>query len=241
MFQRIKNATILVLCLSLLVSAGCSRTETGERTTQMKTKPNITSNQSAKPVVLIMIDSLMDKSLHKAIQAGRAPALKHLLNNGQYFEKVVSSFPAMSVTIDSSLLTGTYADQHHVPGLVWYSDKENRMIYYGNGAKESLKIDQLQVLMDAVYQLNQVQLNKKTKTIHEELAEKGKVSASVNAIVFRGNTKHTLNVPRWIAYSTRLPEHVNVTGPKWLSYAALAQQDPKKRPEYSSLEKIRHE
>ncbi|MGM1049520.1 MAG: alkaline phosphatase family protein [Bacillota bacterium] len=224
MISRNKNAILLVLCLSLLVTA-CS-TESGKRINQMNTKQNITSNQSTKPVILIMIDSLMDKSLHKAIQEGRAPAMQYLLKNGQYFQKVVSSFPTMSVTIDSSLLTGTYADQHHVPGLVWYNSKENRMIYYGNGAKESLKIDQLQVFMDAVYQLNQVQLNKETKTIHEELAEKGKDSASINAIVFRGKTEHILNVPRWIANSTRLPEHVNVTGPKWLSYAALAQQDP---------------
>ncbi|MGM1050510.1 MAG: alkaline phosphatase family protein [Bacillota bacterium] len=225
MGARKKSAIMLVLCLSLLVIASC-RTESGERTNQLKTKSNITSYQFAKPVVLIMIDSIMDKSLHKAIHEGRTPALQYLINNGQYFQKVVSSFPTMSVTIDSSLLTGTYADQHHVPGLVWYSSKDNRMIYYGNGAKESLKIDQLQVFMDAVYQLNQVQLNKKIKTIHEELTEKGKDSASVNAIVFRGKTKHTLNVPRWIADSTRLPEHVNVTGPKWLSYAVLAQQDP---------------
>ncbi len=226
MGARKNSAIMLVLCLSLLVTAGC-RTESGVRTNQLKTKSNITSNQSAKPVVLILIDSLMDKSLQKAIKEGRVPAMQYLLNNGQYFQKVVSSFPTMSVTIDSSLLTGTYADQHQVPGLVWYSGKEKRMIYYGNGAKEAFKIDQLQVLMDAVYQINQVQLNKKTKTIHEELAEKGKDSASVNAIVFRGKTEHILNVPQWIAFSTRLPEHINVTGPKWLSYAALAQQDPK--------------
>lgn len=217
---------MLVLCLSLLVTAGC-RTETGEQTNQLKAKSNIASNQTAKPVVLIMIDSIINKSLLKAIQEGRAPALQYLIKNGQYYQNVVSSFPTMSVTIDSSLLTGTYADRHHVPGLVWYSSAENRMIFYGNGAKESLKIDQLQVFLDAVYQLNQVQLNKKTKTIHEELAEKGKDSASVNAIIFRGKTQHTLNVPPWIAYSTRLPEHINVTGPKWLSYAALAQQNPK--------------
>ncbi|MEK5237585.1 alkaline phosphatase family protein [Paenibacillus sp. FSL L8-0470] len=225
MIARGKMASILALSLCLLVT-GCGE-ETGERTNQLNAKSNIKVNQTAKPVVLIIIDSLMDKSLQKAIQEGRAPAMQYLLKNGQYFPRVVSSFPTMSVTIDSSLLTGTYADRHHVPGLVWYNSKENRMIFYGNGAKESLKIDQLQVFMDAVYQLNQVQLNKKTKTIHEELADKGKDSASINTVIFRGKTEHALTVPRWIAYSTRLPEQLKVTGPKWLSYAALARQDPK--------------
>lgn len=164
--------------------------------------------------------------MQEAIQQGRAPAIQFLLNNGQYFPQVVSSFPTMSVTIDSTLLTGTYADRHHVPGLVWYNGNENRMIFYGNGAKEALKIDQQQVLNDAIYQLNQVQLNKETKTIHEELAEKGKDSASINAIVFRGITEHTLTVPRLISFSKDLPDQMKITGPKWFSYAAFAQLDP---------------
>lgn len=226
MLPRIGNITILVFCLCLLATAGCSRTESGERTIQTKSKQNNTLHPSAKPVVLIIIDSLMNKPLRRAIQESRAPALKYLMDHGRYFENVVSSFPTMSVTIDSSILTGTYSDQHHVPGLVWYSGDENRMIFYGNGAKESFKIDQMQVFRDAVYMLNQVHLNKRTKTIHEELAVQGKDSASVNAIIFRGKTKHTLNVPKWIANTTSLPEDVHVTGPKWLSYATLAQYNP---------------
>ncbi|MBD0381045.1 alkaline phosphatase family protein [Paenibacillus sedimenti] len=220
-----KMITLLVMGLSLLI-IGC-RAESGGRLHQQSVESPITANQGAKPVVFIMIDSLMDKPLHEAIQAGRAPAIQFLLKNGQYFPQVVSSFPTMSVTIDSTLLTGTYADRHHVPGLVWYSGKENRMIFYGNGAKEALKIDQLQVLVDAIYQLNQVQLNKETKTIHEELAEKGKDSASINAVIFRGKTQHTLTNPRLISFSKRVPDQMKITGPKWFSYAAFSQLDPK--------------
>ena len=181
----------------------------------------------AKPVIVILIDSLMDEPLRKAMRQGRVPALKHLYDHGRYFPQMVSSFPTMSVTIESTLLTGTYADQHHVPGLVWYSDQEKRMIFYGYGPKEALKINQPQVVMDAVYQLNQVQLNKRTKTIHEELAEQGKKSASINAIVFRGKTEHSLRVPPLAAKGTSLPEQIKVTGPSLLSYAAFAQLDPK--------------
>ncbi|QYR21158.1 alkaline phosphatase family protein [Paenibacillus sp. sptzw28] len=220
-----KNAIMLMLCLSLLVT-GC-RAEPGQRINHLKVKSEITNNGKPKPVVLIILDSLMDKPLRKAIGEGRAPALKFLINNGRYFPHVVSSFPTMSVTIDSTILTGTYADRHHVPGLVWYNGKDKRMVFYGNGAKEALKIDQLQVFVDAVYQLNQVQLSKNVKTIHEELAERGMESASINAVVFRGKTEHTLIVPPTLAATTRLPGQVRVTGPKWLSYAALAQQDPK--------------
>lgn len=224
--MTIKGKSMLILAISLsLLTIGC-REEPTQRITQLNTKSNISTNENAKPVVMIMIDSLMDKSLNEAIQGSRVPAMQFLLNHGKYFPNVVSSFPTMSVTIDSTLLTGVYADRHHVPGLVWYNAEEERMVLYGNGFKEALKIDQLQVFMDSIYQLNQIQLSKKTKTIHEELAEQGKNSASINAVVFRGETEHTLKVPQSIAMSTRLPEQIRISGPKLLSYAALKQLDP---------------
>ncbi|MGW8959389.1 alkaline phosphatase family protein [Paenibacillus sp. NPDC055715] len=220
-----KMTIVLVLSLSLLI-VGC-RANSSQQLKQQSVKPHITASQNVKPVIVILIDSLMNKPLQKAIQEGRAPAMQYLLKKGQYFPQVVSSFPTMSVTIDSTLLTGTYADRHHVPGLVWYSDPRKRMIFYGNGIKEAFKIDQMQVFMDAICQLNQVHLNKKTKTIHEELADKGKESASINAIVYRGRTEHVLKVPRFIANSNRVPEQLRITGPKWFSYATFAQLDPK--------------
>lgn len=67
-----------------------------------------------KPVILLNIDSLMSEPLEVATQTGHAPALQFLMEKGSYIPNMVSSFPTMSVTIDSSLLTGTYADKHHV-------------------------------------------------------------------------------------------------------------------------------
>lgn len=217
-----KNYVSLLMLFCLLIT-GC-RADPGQSLQQQSVKSTLPANK--KPVIVILIDSLMDKPLHDAIQQGRAPALQYLLAHGQYFPKVVSSFPTMSVTVDSSLLTGAYADQHHVPGLVWYSGKEKRMIYYGNGPKEALKINQPQVILDVVYQLNQMQMNKNAKTLYEELEEQGKKSASLNGLVFRGKTEHTLQVPNWIENTTRLPEQIKVTGPTFLSYAAFAQLDP---------------
>jgi predicted AlkP superfamily pyrophosphatase or phosphodiesterase len=218
-----KIAVILALTVFLTGCRGQSGTNIDMRP-ESDIKAKVAGN---KPVVAIIIDSLMDKTLQEAMKQGRAPALKFLIEHGQYFPKVVSSFPTMSVTIDSTLLTGVYADQHHVPGLVWYSDREKRMIFYGNGAKEALKIDQLQVLTDSVYQLNQVQLSKQVKTIHEELADSGKQSASINAIIFRGRTGRDIRVPESMANMTRLPDHYRITTPELFSLAAFAQLDPR--------------
>ncbi|MDF2713280.1 MAG: phosphodiesterase [Paenibacillus sp.] len=212
------------LCLTVFI-AGC-RAKTGSNV-EIRSESKFEATASGpKPVVTILIDSLMDKPLQEALRQGKAPALKFLIDHGQYFPKVVSSFPTMSVTIDSTLLTGVYADQHHVPGLVWYSDREKRMIFYGNGAKEALKIDQLQVLIDSIYHLNQVQLSQNVKTVHEELADSGKHSASINATIYRGRTERDLRVPESMANTTRLPDHYKITAPALFSYAAFAQLDP---------------
>ncbi|MDF2925818.1 MAG: phosphodiesterase [Paenibacillaceae bacterium] len=227
MLVNIKTALVTMLGVCVLLT-GC-KADSGEQVNRLSMNSD-TANQNGKPIVLIIIDSIMDKPLSKTIQEGNAPALQYLIQNGKYYPNVISSFPTMSVTIDSTLMTGAYADKHHVPGLVWFDSKEKRMVFYGSGVKESLKIDQPQVLMDAIYQLNHIHLGKQIKTIHEELADKGMESASINAVVFRGYTEHTFNLPQWIAHSGGLPEQLKVTGPKWLSYATFAQQDPNNNP-----------
>ncbi|CAI8954356.1 putative AP superfamily protein [Brevibacillus sp. IT-7CA2] len=231
MKSRFTYAILLLLTLSLTVISCKPDSASQIRQHSLKAQPSAERNVSQKPVLLILIDSLMDKPLQEAIRQGRAPALGYLLANGRYYPQVVSSFPTMSVTIDSTLLTGTYANEHHVPGLSWFSNKEKRMIYYGYGPKEGLKIDQPQVLLDILHQLNLVQLNPHTKTVHEELAEKGKDTASINAILWRGKTPHSLQIPRFIDFGTRLPGELNVTGPKLMSYAAFAQLDPNQKSE----------
>ncbi|AHV97518.1 alkaline phosphatase family protein [Paenibacillus sabinae] len=232
-----KISVLMAIALALTMSlAGCRLfpgTNAG-----MQSEPEFKAKAvSGKPVVVIIIDSLMDKPLQEAVKQGKAPALKYLMEHGRYFPEMVSSFPTMSVTIDSTLLTGEYADKHHVPGLVWYSDREKRMIFYGNGPKEALKIDQLQVLTDSVYQMNQVQLSKKVKTIHEELAKKGKHSASVNAVIFRGTKERKLRVPPAMANTTRLPDHYPITTPELFSLAAFAHINPENDNHTAAWEK----
>lgn len=221
-----RNKTYILLILVCSLIAGCSSNTRQEQQQSNHRASQLAADEKSKPLLVIIIDSLMEKPLLEAIQQKRAPNLEYLIQNGELISNVVSSFPTMSVTIDSTLLTGTYADNHHVPGLVWYNNNEKRVVYYGNGVKEAFKIDQFQVALDAVYQLNQVQLNKDAKTIHEELAQRGQKSASINAIVYRGNTEHLLTWPRFVQLTDRLPDQIKITGPRWFSYGALTQIDP---------------
>lgn len=132
----------------------------------------------------------------------------------------------MSVTIDSALLTGTDPSQHHVPGLVWYSEKEKRLINYGTGPIEVVKYGIDPLLWNALLHLNSEHLSDEIPTIFEELADKGMTSGSINGLIYRGKTEHTLAIPDWLTVATTLPSELKVKGPQFMSLGALS--DPLK-------------
>ncbi|GGK03519.1 hypothetical protein GCM10007063_27180 [Lentibacillus kapialis] len=160
----------------------------------------------SKPVILLNIDSLMPEPLEIAVQTGKAPALKFLMENGSYSPNMVSSFPTMSVTIDSSLLTGTYADQHQIPGLNWFDASKDEIINYGTGFRETRKSGLRKTVHNMLYRLNNEHLSKNVTTIYEELADKGIRSASINSFVYRGNTPQKLQVPGLLRGFTRFTD-----------------------------------
>lgn len=183
--------------------------------------------QTEKPVIMLIIDSLMYKPLLEAEKNGRIPALQFLMEHGQLYPNVVSSYPTMSVTIDSTLLTGTYSDKHRVPGLVWYDEKEKRLINYGSAKEEVFKLGLKHVVEDTFYHLNHTHLSRDTKTVHETLGMKGLQSASVNALVYRGNEKRTLNLPKIGSTLNIAPKNLKIETPVLFSYGMLAQYSPK--------------
>src|SRR5690625_3162290 len=127
----------------------------------MKQKP-----QSIKPVILLNIDSLMPGPLEVAVQTGRAPALQYLMENGNYSSDMVTSFPTMSVTIDSSLLTGTYADRHHIPGLNWFDISRKEFVNYGTGFRETFRLGMKRSIHNMLYRLNNQDLSSEVTTIY---------------------------------------------------------------------------
>ncbi|MET3697595.1 predicted AlkP superfamily pyrophosphatase or phosphodiesterase [Bacillus oleivorans] len=159
-------------------------------------------NLPFKPVILLMIDTLMPNPLEVAVQTGHAPALQFLMEKGIYISNMVSSFPTMSVTIDSSLLTGTYPDKHHIPGLNWFDVSNNEIINYGTGFRETFRLGADRFISNMLYRLNNNDLSGDVTTIYEDLAQKGIPSASINAFVYRGNTPQRLHFPRMLSSLT---------------------------------------
>lgn len=174
---------------------------------------------SVRPVILIIIDSLMDQPLQEMIRQGKAPALQFLIERGQYYPKMVSAFPTMSVCIDTTLLTGVSPNQHQVFGLTHYCPKRKRVINYGTGMKECLSFGVKNVLIDSLKNLNQEIMSSDVKTIHE--AYDGP-TASINALVYRGYNRHTLHLPL-LAKLFGLPREIKTQGPEIFSFGSLHQ------------------
>lgn len=161
-----------------------------------------------KKVVLIIIDSLVDQPLESLIKNNQVPLFQFLMENGWYTNQMVSSFPTMSVTIDSTLLTGTQPHQHRIPALRWYDIHENRYINYGDGALPVLRTGMKTVINDSLYNLNNRHLRQDVRTLHEELANKGMSTASINGIIHRGKTDQLLSIPRpYEDIQTKAPDY----------------------------------
>ncbi|ASA19746.1 alkaline phosphatase family protein [Paenibacillus donghaensis] len=214
----IKESRILPSILLLILIIGCQNPKPKEQDLMRIKSAN---KENTKKVILLMADSLMAQAIDQGIREHELPAFKFLINHGQYYKDLVSSFPTMSVTIDSSLLTGKYPDVHRVPGLTWYSAGDKKKINYGTGPMELLRHGINPVLTDALIHLNGSHLNRNLPTIYEDLARQGLKSGSINGLIYRGASDHKLSIPGWIQGPTSLPKEIQVKGPDFLSLGSL--------------------
>ncbi|AIQ62189.1 phosphodiesterase [Paenibacillus stellifer] len=214
-----KTAVIMLVFQIMTVVSGCQKPNSEEQ--DLRHVKSIQDDNSPK-VILLMADSLMASAIDEGIRQKQLPTFQFLIEHGQYYKDVVSSFPTMSVTVDSSLLTGKYADVHGVPGLIWYSSDKKRIINYGTGPMEVFRQDVDTVLTDALINLNGSHLNRKIPTIYEDLAHIGLKSGSINGLVYRGKNDHVLSIPEWIQVPTTLKRDIQVKGPDFLAFGALS-------------------
>lgn len=180
-----------------------------------------------KPVIMMNVDSLMSGPLMDVVNAGEAPAIKFLMDKGYFIPDMISSYPTMSMTIDSTILTGTYANQHHVPGLIWFNEGSNEIVSYGSGLHEIWDNGVKEVVQNGILHLNGEHLSRNVSTIHEELENLGLQTASINGLLYRGPKTHQLHVPKMIAASKLLPKDLKVDGPTYLSLGALSHYSPR--------------
>lgn len=174
-----------------------------------------------KKVLLFLIDSMMSDVLKQAIEAKKAPALQFFMERGDFVPDCVTVFPTMTASVDCSLITGVYPDQHKIPGLIWFDPSEKKMINYINGAMPIYEIGVDQCVNNVLFDLNERHLSKDVKTIHEELEENGLTSGSINVIAHRGHKQHKIELPYLIDALTKFPSQKKISGPTILSLGTL--------------------
>jgi Type I phosphodiesterase / nucleotide pyrophosphatase len=147
-----------------------------------------------RKLVLIVIDGLTPAMLEWAVEERTAPALAFLAEHGSY-RRAVTTFPSLTPVCLSSLATGAHPDTHHIPHLVWYHERERRLVEYGSSFGAVRAAGTTQTFRDAVFNMNAEHLAKEATTVFEALDDAGLVTAAVNMVCYRGRTPHTASVP----------------------------------------------
>ncbi|MBC9783312.1 alkaline phosphatase family protein [Heliobacterium chlorum] len=162
-----------------------------------------------KKVIMFIIDSLHPRVLDDVTHDGSAPALSFLRRKGFSHDRIVSAFPTMTPTALSSIATGTYADQHKVPGFIWFSEMSQRLVNYGATPGAIVKLGVFQSVKNLLYNLNQEHVNPLIKTCHEVLEERGYSSGNINFFIYRGRKRMEPKLP-WLI---RLAAWLRLKGP----------------------------
>ena len=149
---------------------------------------------AARKLVLVVIDGLTPAMLEQAVEREDVPALRFLIEHGEY-RRAVTTFPSLTPVCLSSLATGEHPDVHEIPHLVWYHRGEQRLVEYGSSFGAVRAAGTTRAMRDAVFNMNQEHLSLRAVTLFEALEGAGHVTAAVNMVCYRGPTRHAPTVP----------------------------------------------
>ena len=159
---------------------------------------------SAEKLVLIVIDGLTPAMLEDAVERKTVPALRFLMEQGQY-RRAVTTFPSLTPVCLASLATGAHPDVHGIPHLVWFHRGERRLVEYGSSFGAVRAAGTARSIRDAVFGMNAEHLSRQAVTVYEALEGAGRVTAAVNMVCSRGPVRHLPTLPGLVrpAYGPR--------------------------------------
>lgn len=141
-------------------------------------------------LVLAVIDGCKPSMLRRAIDTGRAPALKAIEERGTNAESCVAAFPSVTPVCAAAIATGTLQDVHHIPSMNWYSRREGRYVEYGSSFAASWKFGLGRQLTDTVYNMNGEHLSRDALTVFEALDDQDVRTAGTTYLMYRGRHEH---------------------------------------------------
>ncbi len=175
-----------------------------------------------RKLVLVVIDALKPSMLERAIESGRAPALKRIAQEGVYVDGSVAAFPSVTPVCAATITTGAGPEHHLIPSMNWYHRGEARYVEYGSSFSASRQFGVLRSLTDTVYRMNAEHLSRDVETVFESLDDVGVRTAGTTYLIYRGRHQHE------VANETALARIVTSTlfrrtidGPQELFYADI--------------------
>src|SRR6266480_7831251 len=151
--------------------------------------------------------------LDRAIDEGRAPALRALRDRGTYIRDCVSTFPSVTPVASASIATGAGPGDHFIPSMNWYHRGEERYVEYGSSFPATRAFGVVRSLYDTVYNLNLGHLSRATETVFERLDDAGLRTACTTYLIYRGRTRHEPS--RDNPFSRRIAEAAQFRHPVW--------------------------
>jgi len=141
-------------------------------------------------LVLCVIDAMAPEMLVRAAESGAAPVLAELMQRGTYIPNCVAPFPSVTPVCAASIVTGTAQDEHHIPGMNWYSRTEERYVEYGSSLRAAQRFGIARQLTDTVYNMNRAHLSAETLTAFERLDDADVRTAGTTYLMYRGRHRH---------------------------------------------------
>jgi hypothetical protein len=149
-------------------------------------------DEHPRRLLLVVIDGLGSDPLRRAIAAGHAPNIRELLDAGARFDDAISPFPSLTPVCLSSIITGAGPDRHRIPSLGWYDRGKDRFVEYGSSFAAAAVEGTGRQIQDVVLDLNHMHLAEDPPTLFERVQDAGLRAASINYLVSRGRTRHTI-------------------------------------------------
>lgn len=172
----------------------------------------------SRPLHLIVIDSWHPRLLLRELD--RLPALSRLLRAGLLDPGCISTFPTVTPTALSTLVTGMPPAGHGIHGIMWYSRAEDRYVHYWPSPQTLLKGTLPQVVRDFLVELNGLHLHAGAPTLFEHLERQGLTVGSVNFPIARGEWEHAVRLP-WLLRRMSGLSAVMLRGPRHYYYGDL--------------------
>jgi predicted AlkP superfamily pyrophosphatase or phosphodiesterase len=174
-----------------------------------------------RKLVLTVIDGLKPAMLERAVEQGRAPTLKAIMERGAYVDDCVAAFPSVTPVCAASIATGTGPDRHRIPSMNWYDRAEERYVEYGSSFGASRRAGVMRSLTDTVYNMNGKHLAPDVPTVFERLDDAGLRTAGTTYLIYRGRHRHQLAGETALARIAGAVFRESVMGPRELFYADL--------------------